>query len=148
VLCAFISFINTVLSLCTVFISLFSLSYFSRPKSTSIKFTAFIKRMIKGFYVIFVVMVLFLAKDNDMLICGSVGVWERASLLPLVLDFRFQCPASYCNYGFASAISFPAGLWGYTYRCPQTTGLKLIFSRTLAATVLTSESSGFFFFFI
>jgi len=44
--------------------------------------------MIKGFfYVIFVVMVLFLAKDNDMLICGSVGVWERASLLPLVLDF-------------------------------------------------------------
>jgi len=102
--------------------------------------------MIKGFYVIFVVMVLFLAKDNDMLICGSVGVWERASLLPLVLDFSVL-PHTVTIYGFASAISFPAGLWGYTYRCPQTTGLKLIFSRTLAATVLTSESSVFLFFF-
>jgi len=67
--------------------------------------------------------------------------------VPPASGLRFQCPASYCNYGFASAISFPAGLWGYTYRCPQTTGLKLIFSRTLAATVLTSESSVFCFFF-
>lgn len=66
--------------------------------------------MIK-FIFIFMVMVLVLVDPVPCTdICSSEGVWERASILPLVLDFSVLPH----NYGFANAISFPAGLWGYT----------------------------------
>lgn len=113
----FISFSKYSFStLSTVFISfsLFSFTYSSTPTYNKIKFSALFQVMIK-FYFIFMVMVLFLVKDNNPVpctdICSSEGVWERASLLPLVLDFSVL---PHNNYGFANVISFPAGLWGYT----------------------------------